>query len=233
MDPEYIEIHGRLRLRKTTVIALFRAALVVTPLLALCLSPVLVYRCRPVTGAAQCTIEERAAGLIVLTRTEVAGIRAASGSTVATRSLVREPGSDRIYTRFESSWSLDLLGPDGRLLYRERRTNPVGRGAERLAESINETAGGGRTGPLLAWSTNWPAALLATLLLLAWVPDLCFWLWRHLQGAVSTVPPAGGDAPRLKALLLVSGVLALSWALALLGGFPAGLARAFGLTPGE
>lgn len=230
---------------------LLRAAVLALPPFLLYIRPVTVYRCQQDTRAVSCAIERRAAGLIRLSRTEIAGIRHAEGGVVTRRFTSHEPGRpQQTYNASSTVGSLLLLGADDQVLYREELDNTVGRDPVWLAAAINRLAEGTSSAPILVWNVTWPTSLFATVLLLAIVPGLISEVLRRLPFRATLRVPSEVGSPRehtratltpteareLRALLpgfiLVAVICAAAWTLAILGRLPAPLADALGVPSG-
>jgi hypothetical protein len=224
---------------------LLQALVLALPAFLLWIRPFVVYRCELREGAVSCVIERRAGGLVRLGRTDIAGIRRATGETATRRFTTHEPGRPReTYTASSTVGTLVLLDAEDRILYSEEQDNSVGCRAECLADAINALAEGRRAAPLLVWHVTWITALFATILLALMVPPLIGALASRL-GFLPPPPSEAEAAPGpltsvetrfLRALLPLyvvwTAICAMAWALLLSGGFPAALAKALGAPPG-
>ena len=181
--------------------------------------PTQAFRCAPQAGGlASCEVSTRLVGLVPLGHRTVAGIAHAGYGTDFVTSEVRDTTDRRrvITTRVEGLLLSDAAGND---LWWSAESHLLGASLGDIASGIASLLAGASTTPFVAWYVPWPPLLLATLFLLIATSHLgtlgaLALSRRGLLGGISY-----GLAYWLPTLL-VAGVLALAWLVALAGAHP-------------
>lgn len=182
--------------------------------------PTRVFACAPQSdGLVRCDISARLLGLVPLGRSTVAGIAHAKLGTWTEKSEVRDTTANRareLATRVEG---LVLADADGRELWSSSESHLLGASLEDVASGIESRIGDEAAAPFVAWYVPWPVLLLCTLFLLIATSHLgtsasLALRSRGLLGGVSY-----GLAYWLPTLV-VAGVLAVAWLVALAGASP-------------
>lgn len=182
--------------------------------------PTRVFACAPQgDGLARCDMSARLLGLVPLGGRTIAGIAHAGYGTRTEISDVRDPTTNRrreLETRVEG---LLLADAESRELWSSVESHLLGASLAEVASGIESLIGNGAAAPFVAWYVPWPVLLLATLFLLVATSHLgtlasLALRRRGLLGGVSY-----GIAYWLPTLV-VAGVLALAWLVALAGASP-------------
>jgi hypothetical protein len=182
-------------------------------------SPTHVFRCvAEAGGLARCEVSTRLLGLVPLGHRTVSGIAHAGYGTDVVTSEVRDTTDRRrlITTRVEGLLLSDAAGKD---LWWSAESHLLGASLGDVASAIASLLAGESATPFVAWYVPWPPLLLATLFLLiatshlGTIASLALrrrgWLGGVSYGLAYWLPT-----------LLVTGVLALAWLVALAGAHP-------------
>ena len=182
--------------------------------------PTRVFACAPqAAGLARCDVSTRLLGLVPLGHRTIAGIARAGYGTETAISELRDATTNRpraLETRIEA---LLLADAEGHELWRSAESHLLGASLDDVAGGIEALTGDETAAPFVAWYVPWPVLLLCSLFLLIATSHLgtsasLALRRRGLLGGVSY-----GLAYWLPTLV-VAGVLAVAWLVALAGAHP-------------
>ncbi|HET9767827.1 MAG TPA: hypothetical protein VFS60_13310 [Thermoanaerobaculia bacterium] len=182
--------------------------------------PTRVFACAPQSGGlARCEVSARLLGLVPLGHRTIAGIAHAGYGTQTAISELRDATTNRphqLETRIER---LLLADAEGRELWSSVESHLLGASLPDVASGIESLMGDEAAAPFLAWYVPWPVLLLCTLFLLIASSHLGTQASLALRRRGLLVGVSYGVAYWLPTLL-VAGVLAVAWLVALAGANP-------------
>jgi hypothetical protein len=182
--------------------------------------PTRVFACAPqAEGLARCDVSRRLLGLVPMGRRTIAGIGHAGYGTRTEVSELRDATTNRrreLATRVEG---LLLADAEGRELWSSVESHLLGASLADVASGVEAVLAGESATPFVAWYVPWPLLLLCTLFLLIATSHLgtLASLALHRRGLLGGV--SHGLAYWLPTLV-VAGVLAAAWLVALAGADP-------------